>query len=204
MFLIFDTETTGKLDFKLDLMDPSQPRVVQLAALLCDMDGTVVAEMCTLIKPDGWVIEPEAQAVHGHSLEKCDDLGIPMTEALTQFNVLKAQAKGRVAHSLSFDKRMMAREANIYGVSHDSEGLHSFCTMLLGTDLCQLPPAGAFRRGYKWPTLDELHQFLFGKSFEGAHDAMGDARACKDCFFEMVRRGAIILPEDMRTTTVAA
>lgn len=40
----------------------------------------------------------------------------------------------------------------------------------------------------KWPTLQELHTFLFGVGFEGAHDALVDVRACAKCYWEIQRR----------------
>ena len=53
--------------------------------------------------------------------------------------------------------------------------------MLSATDYCQLPG----RYGFKWPTLQELHSTLFNESFDGAHDALSDVRACARCFFEL-------------------
>jgi DNA polymerase III, alpha subunit len=39
----------------------------------------------------------------------------------------------------------------------------------------------------KRPKLQELYTFLFGKPFEGAHDAMADIRATKDCFLQLIK-----------------
>jgi DNA polymerase III, alpha subunit len=39
----------------------------------------------------------------------------------------------------------------------------------------------------KRPKLQELYTFLFGKPFEGAHDAIADIRATKDCFLQLIR-----------------
>ena len=52
------------------------------------------------------------------------------------------------------------------------------------TELCRIP--GQF--GYKWPSLSELHRFLFGTGYEEAHDAGADVAACADCFLELRRR----------------
>jgi len=43
--------------------------------------------------------------------------------------------------------------------------------------------------GYKWPKLQELHNHLFGESFEEAHNAMADIEATKKCFIELVKLG---------------
>ena len=39
----------------------------------------------------------------------------------------------------------------------------------------------------KRPKLQELYTSLFGKPFEGAHDAMADIRATKDCFLQLIK-----------------
>jgi DNA polymerase III epsilon subunit-like protein len=45
--------------------------------------------------------------------------------------------------------------------------------------------------GHKWPKLSELHQKLFGVTFEEAHDAAVDIEATAKCFWELKRRGII-------------
>ena len=45
----------------------------------------------------------------------------------------------------------------------------------------------------KWPKLIELHEILFGKGFDGAHDAFADITATKDCFFELIKREIITI-----------
>ena len=61
------------------------------------------------------------------------------------------------------------------------------------TDLCKLPfPDGTASNGqYKWPKLTELHEFLFGESFTGAHDALTDVKATARCFWELYKRRLI-------------
>ena len=39
----------------------------------------------------------------------------------------------------------------------------------------------------------ELYTKLFGNGFDGAHDAMADIVATKECFFELLRRGIVRL-----------
>jgi hypothetical protein len=72
-------------------------------------------------------------------------------------------------------------------------GMNKFCTMIKSTSICKLPAAKG--RGYKWPKLEELYQFLFNKKFDGAHDAAADVKAAAECFFAMVARGDIKLDE---------
>src|ERR1051326_4611342 len=60
MVLFFDTETTGKYEFGLPPDDHRQPHIVQLAALLSDDSGKEIASMNAIIRPDGFIIPPEA------------------------------------------------------------------------------------------------------------------------------------------------
>lgn len=65
------------------------------------------------------------------------------------------------------------------------------CTMKQSVNCCKIPSGSR----YKYPTLTELHTFLFDKSFENAHDAMEDVRATLRCFIELYRRGFIEDPK---------
>jgi len=65
------------------------------------------------------------------------------------------------------------------------------CTMQSTTDICKLPS----QYGFKWPSLQELHKFLFGCDFEGAHDASDDVTAMAKCFFELKRRKLLVISE---------
>ena len=42
-----------------------------------------------------------------------------------------------------------------------------------GTQFCAIPGP----RGFKWPSLGELHHALFNKGFDDAHDAAADVEA---------------------------
>jgi DNA polymerase III epsilon subunit-like protein len=59
--------------------------------------------------------------------------------------------------------------------------------MEASTNHCRIP--GQY--GYKWPTLEELHEHLFGNPPDKSHDAASDARSCARCFFELKRLGVI-------------
>jgi hypothetical protein len=41
------------------------------------------------------------------------------------------------------------------------------------------------------PSLSELYFLLFGEKLENAHDALTDAEACANCFFELKRIGFV-------------
>ena len=60
-----------------------------------------------------------------------------------------------------------------------------FCTKEQSTNICKIPNS---RGGYKWPSLAELCAFC-GVENKGAHNALNDVIATKECYFYMVEQG---------------
>lgn len=205
MILGFDTETEGLVNRKADYAHSSQPQLLQLGAILWTGEGRKVSTLDCIIKPVGFEIKPpilpegvtlvEAKAkkipfnasdVNGITQERAMDEGIDRGLALEIFNHMCNQATLGVAHNADFD--ILALEA----AYHRAEIDHNLpqrvvCTMQSTTNLCKLEP---FRYGsWKWPTLMELHKFLFDEEFDGAHDALIDVQACGRAYFELQRRG---------------
>ena len=54
--------------------------------------------------------------------------------------------------------------------------------------------------GYRYPQLQELYNKLFGADFENAHNAFSDISATVKCFWEMVKRGIITIPQTKAET----
>ena len=210
MIMVFDTETDGLVNRKADYAHSSQPPVVQLGAALFDYEGRMVAGLDAIIKPEGFTIRPPLLQDYAHlgvttveeakerklTLNACDINGVTQERAEKEgvdgrlvaaiFNDMAARAEMVVAHNADFD--VLATEAMTYRLGMDSHLPDvRICTMKSTTAMCQIPP---FKYGtWKWPTLMELHRYLFNEEFEGAHDAMTDVRACGRIFFELKRRG---------------
>lgn len=182
MVLTADTETTGKWVFSRPVDAPEQPRIVQLGAILSDDTGDVKGELNVLIKPNGWTIPAEVTAIHGITTEDCEKYGVEIRSALGMFNIWLKFGPLLVAHNIDFDVNMINGEVARLGKDPILNDVKKYCTMKNSTNIVKIPSA----RGYKWPKLQETHQFLFGEDFEGAHDAMADVRACKRCYFKLV------------------
>ncbi len=191
MYLFFDTETTGLIDRNLPLDDPSQARILQLAAKLVSEKGEVIDQLCTYIKPEAsWPpIHEKAFAAHGISIEKCEAEGIPMPQALAYFNSMKARCSTRVAFNISFDKQMLHREALAYDMVQSYPWQADFCVMQATKEICNMAPTQrmieAGISGSKPPKLTEAYRFFFGRDFDGAHDAMADVEATIEIFFKL-------------------
>ncbi|TVR40111.1 MAG: DNA polymerase III subunit alpha [Cryomorphaceae bacterium] len=196
MFLIFDTETTGvPKDWNAPVTDSDNwPRMVQLAWQLHDATGKLLSRNNLIVYPDGYDIPFNVVKIHGISTERAKRDGQPLDEVLDAFARDFSQAKYLVGHNVSFDVNIVAGELHRAGRNHEVMLKADLLdTKDLSTDFCQLP--GGKGGKYKWPTLTELHEKLFGKPFEAAHDAAYDVEATTRCFFALVTRQVIPLDE---------
>ncbi len=185
MRLTFDTETSGKCQFKLPPNHPTQPRIVQLGALLKDSENHVVAEINLLVKPVGFTIPDEAAAIHGITTEKALRYGLKIETVIKLFIQLVKMSDLIVAHNIAYDDLLVKGELMRAGYLDDLalfSSKPSYCTMQKTTDICKLP--GKFG-SYKWPQLQEAYKHFFGAAFEGSHDAMADVKACDRVYCEI-------------------
>lgn len=195
--LFYDTETTGLPLFKEPSEDPRQPHIVQLAALLVDLNTRkTLACMNMICRPDGWEIPEEMAAIHGITNEQALLEGLPESYVLSTFRELHEIADERIAHNESFDARII--RIAIKRILCDDELADAWkagnadCTARLTTPICSIPPTSKMTKAgflkFKTPNLQEAYQHFFGKPFEGAHDAMADVLACKDVYFAIIDR----------------
>ena len=191
-YLFFDTETTGiPNDYKAPCTNTDNwPRLIQLGWLLTDAAGRILSEGNHIVRPDGFEIPKAASDVHGITTEFALENGKPLLDVIFAFGADLNQADCMVGHNLYYDLHIVGAEYVRLG--YDSRIMFArptLCTMQATIQFCNIP--GRF--GPKWPKLMELYTKLFGQGFDGAHDAMADIRATKDCFFELLKRGIVRL-----------
>ncbi len=180
--LFFDTETTGlPADYKAPLTDSANwPRMVQLAWIVTDIKGETIDEQSAIIRPDGFVIPDDVAKIHGISQSWAELKGLPLRNVMEDFDAALCCVPLAVAHNVKFDQAIVGAERVRLGMPWNF--LTGFkCTMASGTAFTKLPKN-------KWPTLQELHLCLFGKEFDGAHNALNDVRACAKAYWELMRR----------------
>lgn len=194
MFLIFDTETTGKpLQYDVPAEDlHNWPRVVQLAWQLHDEKGRLLHYRNYIIRPDGFTIPYNAVQIHGITTERALKEGIELKTVLWEFNEALGSAHYLVAHNISFDVNTLSAEYIRCGIENKLKEKTLLDTQQLSTEYCALP--GGKGGKYKWPRLDELYQKLFGESFSEAHNAAADVEATARCFFRLLELHIIQLP----------
>ena len=189
MILIFDTETTGlPRSWNAPLTDAENwPRVVQLAWQLHRPDGAFISRGNRIVRPDGFTIPFNAVKVHGITDERAAQEGHPLEEVVKEFAEALGQTTYVMGHNVGFDVSVVGAELCRLGAD---PGMLTSLPVLdskdAGTDFCKLP--GGRGGAYKWPTLEELHQALFGESVAAAHDAAYDVRATGRVFFAMCER----------------
>ena len=192
-YLIFDTETTGLPLYPgapfSDLH--AWPRLVQVGWVVCTASGGQIAEESLIIRPDGFAIPADAERVHGISTRSAEVTGIPVSDALQRFRDEMDRSDSVVAHNLAFDEGVITSECLRLGMDTPFLDLIRICTMEISVPVCRLRR----KEGWKYPTLAELHGFLFGAGYEGCHDALNDAKATARCFFELMRRGCIVMDD---------
>ena len=202
MYLIFDTETTGlPKKWNAPISDINNwPRCVQLAWQIHDNLGNCIESKDFLIKPDGYNIPYDSQKIHGISTELAERDGHDLLEVLTQFNEAVKNSKFIIGHNVKFDLNIMGCEFYRLKIKNNLEVSKILDTCYEKTaTLCEIP--GGRGGKYKFPTLTELHSYLFSTSFADAHNATADVEATTRCFLELIRIKNYSLQELEQTGT---
>ena len=188
MILFFDTETTGFFQDRVPVDHPSQPHLVQLAAMLCEDDGGEVMSLSVIVN-NNVPIPEQASNVHRITTEIAAARGVTPAMAIDLFGHMYRLADTSVAHNIKFDKGIMeaaiARRHGAVRVMNKP----MFCTMEAASPIVNLPPtermlAAGFNKP-KPPKLEECVRHFFNEDLDGAHDAMIDVAACRRVFFHL-------------------
>lgn len=184
--LFLDTETTG-LPSNWKAPYTKWPRMVSLAYSLEGVPFPEEGEF--IIKPDGYEIPLEASSIHGITTEEAQEKGQDLHLVLIKLEVMLQLADLVVFHNSSFDTGIISGEQIRAGWKPE-ELIHNnpkiFCTKEKSTTILKIPSG---RGGaYKWPSLAELCAFC-GVENKGAHNALNDVIATKECYFYMVEQG---------------
>lgn len=194
--LFYDTETTGKpKEYGKSAIEVyNWPRIVQLATILVDFDRETgdykTEERSCVIKPNGWIIEQGAMNIHGITNEFATQNGVDIEVPLQYMKkVFNSGIDLQVCHNTDFDRPVLGAEFYRAKEQDWTNLVPIFCTMKKSTSILKLPPKFKRFNNYKWPSLQELHFFCFGKHFDDSHDALNDVRATLACYIRMIELG---------------
>lgn len=187
--LVFDTETTGLPPRNLKKTGKwweKYPHIVQLSWILYDVEQNKILTMGDdIIKMENGIIIPqESINVHRITNEMSREKGIPIIQALIQFNEAFKSCDYLIAHNLDFDKDVMLAEmyrnnvVPIFNLVNKPE----VCSMKSNIDFCKIERKNRYGKiYYKWPRLEELHSILFNETPKDLHNAINDVLICLRC-----------------------
>jgi len=174
-YTVFDTETTGlpktrQPPTKENLECWDECRILSIAAITYSSRGRELSRFYTVIKPDGFKVA--ATEVHGITEEEANTNGIQFEEAYKKFIEMTHNSNKIIGHNLKFDIGVLKAETIRRNLDFSPiEKLTPVCTLDL------------VKKWYGKPKkLIVIYEELFGKEFEGAHNALFDTQACAEVY----------------------
>lgn len=174
--LIVDIETTGFLQ--------EGGKIVEVGIVELDLssgDKKIVFDQVTHEKgitreevENSWIVKNSTLTIEDIRTSKSLDLLRSEIQS-----ILNSYQHGSTAYNNVFDFGFMEHRGFVFPKK-------LACPMKIATNICKIPKIG----GYKWPNVQEAHEFLFGKtgyieSHRGADDAFHEA----DIVFELYKMG---------------
>lgn len=190
--LVLDTETTGLPPFN---QSPTKynvkywPYIVQLSFIIYDTTlNKIITEYDSIIKiPDGIIITEKNSEIHGitNSISKIQ--GYDIKDVIGIFKAAFSNADLIVCHNTHFDIDILSAELirnNI--VINDLHIKNKYCTMINSKDICKLTKTDKNgKRHNKYPSLLELHTYLFETKLNNLHNSYVDILVCLRCYCKL-------------------
>jgi len=190
MYLFFDTSANGApKNWKAPINDPfNWPRMIHLSWLLYNEDRELIDSRNDIIKPKGFTINDEIEKKHHLSQAKALEEGIDIKEALKPFAEAIKQAKYIISYNQTFNNGVVGSELYRASINHNLPDSNNYCLMEEATWFCKLAKEGP---GYKWPSLEQIHEKIYGAEFENAGEAQADVSVVSLSFFHLLDLEAI-------------
>ncbi len=159
------------------------PNAVQISWVIYSKDGAEIKYENAYVKDNDFTLKKSAVKIHGITRAYLAKEGKGRREILSI--LLKDIEKYRplvVGHFMEFDYHILAADLYRAGLDNVLEHTPMFCTMLAtkgylpGTD-------NSFLK------LKDVYSLLFNEVLNDQHNALVDARATAECFFELWDRG---------------
>lgn len=187
-FLLFiDTEATGlPKKWYLPYNVPGNwPNAVQVSWVIYSREGEKIKEQNYYISNNDFEISETAFRIHGLNKNFLQQNGIPRKHLLAMLSADLHQYQPMiVGHFTELDYHNIGADYFREAIGNPMENLPTFCIMIASKHLQQNPRC-------KYLRLGDLYELLFKKPLLHQHNAMADASATADCFFELVKRNEI-------------
>jgi DNA polymerase-3 subunit epsilon len=185
--LFIDTEASGlPINWELPYStEGNWPASVQISWLVYTKDGREIKREDHYIFNSDFVITPKAMEIHGINPGLLAVKG-EARKAVMQLlaNDLEQYQPLVVGHFVQLDYHILSADFYRAGMNNPLAKLPLFCTMLATTQLRWTPMPKSL-------LLGDLYAFLFYKQLEDQHNALTDAHAAAECFFELMKRTEI-------------
>jgi len=181
--IIFDTETTGLLK-AMGAPLRSQPKVIELYAVLVDKNWKPIAEFSELINP-GEKLDPVIVKIT--SITDAMLKGKPSwSKVHDKAAAFFAKADQVIGHNLTFDMDMINNETRRIQILKSSTPDFPWPRLKMCTVEATEHLLGRRMK------LGELHTHLLGSAFDGAHRAKADVMALHAVCKKLAENGEII------------
>ena len=186
--LFIDTEATGlPKNWWQPYCTPNVwPHAVQVSWLIYTSLGEKVKEENFYINNDDFEISPTALSIHKLTKSFLLQNGIDRKQILSVLsNDINQYQPMVVGHFTELDYHIIGADYYREGIVNPIENMPTFCIMRASQHLQQNPNS-------KFLRLGNLYELLFKQPLLNQHDALVDASATADCFFELVKRKEIV------------
>ncbi|WP_210466686.1 3'-5' exonuclease [Rufibacter roseolus] len=185
--LFIDIEASG-LPLQWDVpysQDANWPHTVQVAWFVYTKEGHEVKAANHYIRPEGFEVSPSSIEVHRLTPEFLHAHGQSSREVLLHLQEdLQRYTPMVIGHFMQFDFHVLSADFYRENLPSPFDNLPVFCTMIASSGLTHLPRK-------KYLRLGELYSHLFHQSLENQHNAVVDARAAAESYFELRKRRVI-------------
>lgn len=182
--LFIDTETSDRpRNWNSPTSEVNKwPYILQISWTICKKSGEQVLTRNFYIYSNEITIHIDSYQIHGITLEYLLEKGISRKEAFQYLaNDLLEYDPVIVGHFVKFDLKMLEVGFNRADISMNFEPYTKFCTMQYSYKLLMGDRTHLLK-------LNELYYRLFNVELKNQHNALVDAIATKDCFFELIKR----------------
>lgn len=208
--IIFDTETTGLPKSRQSLVTNTEewPHIVQFSYIIYDIDTNKLEKVEDFIIKLAAEIEipEESSNIHHITKEISDENGESIKKVITQFANDIAKCDMLIAHNLEFDLNMLIVELirmNRAAELLEDESaidfnnltyemitkIEKYCTMKETEKKCNIKAVSKTGKEYtKYPTLGELHYYLFRSYPKNLHNSLNDILICLRCFYMLQKK----------------
>lgn len=213
--IIFDTETTGLPKSRQSLVTNTEewPHIVQFSYIIYDMSINKLEIVSDhIIKLAAEIDIPEDSCkIHGITKEFSNKNGILIKDCINQFMKDITDCQMLIAHNLEFDMNMlivelirMNRDAELLEDDESMElnnsnyekitNIEKYCTMKETEKKCNIKAVSKTGKEYtKYPTLGELHYYLFRSYPKNLHNSLNDILICLRCYYQLISKKDICI-----------